>query len=129
MIENGDAMPPELEGDSNADVTFVTWGSTYAYVKSAIRLLAKEGIKVNHLNFTDIYPIPREKTLSILKKCKRLISVEANMCNALCRQILSETAFEITEHINRFDGEPFTGEYIVKEFKKLGSKKKQLINV
>ena len=82
-------------------------------------MLEQEGIKVNHLNFTDIYPIPREKTLEMLKSCKRLISVEANMCNSLCCQILAETGFEIMEHINRFDGEPFTGEYIVKEFEKL----------
>ena len=73
--------------------------------------------------------MPREKTLAVLKKCRRLISVEANMCNSLCRQILSETGFEITEHLNRFDGEPFTGEYIVKEFKKLAIKKKQLVSV
>jgi len=129
MIVNGDAKPPTLEGEANAETTFVTWGSTYAYVQSAIKLLASEGIKVNHVNFTDIYPIPREKTLSVLKGCKRLISVEANMCNSLCHQILGETGFEISEHINRFDGEPFTGEYIVKEFKKLGSKKKQLVSV
>ena len=126
MIENGDAKPPVLEGDANADTTFVTWGSTYAYVKSAIKMLEQEGIKANLLQFTDIYPMPCEKILKMLKSCKRLISVEANMCNSLCRQILSETGFEITEHINRFDGEPFTGEYIVKEFKKLASKKKEL---
>ncbi|MBI3309015.1 MAG: 2-oxoacid:acceptor oxidoreductase subunit alpha [Candidatus Melainabacteria bacterium] len=91
MIENGDAKPPVLEGDIKAETTFVTWGSTYAYVKSAIRLLEKEGIKVNNLHFTDVYPIPKEQTLAMLQKCKCLISVEANMCNSLCRQILAET--------------------------------------
>jgi len=50
------------------------------------------------------------------------------MCNSLCRQILTETGFEIREHINRWDGEPFTGEYIVKELKK-NAKNKQLVNV
>lgn len=128
MIENGDAKPPVLEGDTNAKTTFVSWGSTYGYVKSAISLLEKEGIKANHLHFTDIYPIPREKTLALLKKCNRLISVEANMCNSLCRQILAETGFEIREHINRWDGEPFTGEYIVKELKKKPIIEKQLVS-
>ncbi|MBI3309045.1 MAG: 2-oxoacid:acceptor oxidoreductase subunit alpha, partial [Candidatus Melainabacteria bacterium] len=88
----------------------------------------KEGIKVNNLHFTDVYPITKEQTLAMLQKCKCLISVEANMCNSLCRQILAETGFEITEHINRFDGEPFTGEYIVKEFKKKLEASKQLVN-
>ena len=129
MINNGDAKPPVLEGDANSEITFVTWGSTYAYAKSAIKLLQDEGIKVNQLQFTDIYPIPREQTVSLLKKCKRLISVEANMCNSLCRQILAETGFEIKEHINRYDGEPFTGEYIVKELKKKLTANKQLVGV
>ena len=128
MIDNGDAKPPDLEGDVNAKTTFVTWGSTYSYIKSAIKLLEKEGINANHLHFTDIYPIPREQTLALFKKCKRLISVEANMCNSLCRQILAETGFEITEHINRWDGEPFTGEYIVNELKKKHAADKQLVN-
>ena len=128
MIENGDAKPPVLEGDINAKTTFVTWGSTYGYVKSAISLLEKEGVKANHLHFTDIYPIPREQTLGLFKKCNRLISVEANMCNSLCRQILAETGFEITEHINRWDGEPFTGEYIINELKKKSLADKQLVS-
>lgn len=128
MVETGDAQAPILEGDPSAETTFMTWGSSYGYAKAAIKLLAAEGIKVNHVHFTDVYPIPRDKTLAVLKKCKRIISVEANMCNSLCTQVLAQTAFEVTEHINRWDGEPFTGEYIVGEFKKLAVKK-QLANV
>lgn len=128
MVSSGDALPPTLEGDANAETTFMTWGSTYNYAKEAINLLAAEGIKVNHLHFTDVYPIPRAKTLELMNKCKRIVSVEANMCNSLCRQVLAETAYEVTEHINRWDGEPFTGECIVEEFKKLAVKK-QLANV
>lgn len=127
MITNGDVEAPTLEGDASAETTFMTWGSSYSYAKEAINLLAAEGIKVNHLHFTDVYPIPREATLAQLKKCKRIISVEANMCNSLCTQVLAQTAFEVTEHINRWDGEPFTGEYIVNEFKKLATKK-ELVN-
>lgn len=128
MVTSGDAQPPSFEGDANAETTFMTWGSTYNYAKEAINLLAAEGIKVNHLHFTDVYPIPRAKTLELMNKCKRIVSVEANMCNSLCREVLAQTAYEVTEHINRWDGEPFTGEYIVEEFKKL-SVKKQLASV
>lgn len=127
MVTAGDVLPPTLEGDANAETTFMTWGSTYNYAKEAVKLLAAEGIKVNHLHFTDVYPIPRAATLELMNKCKRIISVEANMCNSLCRQVLAETAYEVTEHINRWDGEPFTGEYIVNEFKKLVAKK-SLVN-
>jgi 2-oxoglutarate/2-oxoacid ferredoxin oxidoreductase subunit alpha len=128
MVEKADVNPPTLEGDASAETTFMTWGSSYIFAKEAIDLLAEEGTKVNHLHFTDVYPMPREATLAQLKKCKRIISVEANMCNSLCREVLAQTAFEVTEHINRWDGEPLTGEFIVNEFKKLGSKKKELVN-
>lgn len=128
MVENNDAQPPQLEGDANAEITFMTWGSTYNHAKEAVNILNAQGFKVNQLHFTDLYPIPKAKTLEVLKKCKRIISVEANMCNSLCKQVLAETAFEVTEHINRWDGEPFTGEYIVNEFKKLAVKK-ELANV
>ncbi|MDD9898423.1 MAG: 2-oxoacid:acceptor oxidoreductase subunit alpha [Candidatus Melainabacteria bacterium] len=123
MVSNGDIEAPTLEGDENTETTFMTWGSSYSYAKEAINLLAEEGIKVNHLHFTDVYPMPKEATLAQLKKCKRIVSVENNMCNSLCREVLAQTAFEVTEHINRWDGEPFTGEYIVNEFKKIAAKK------
>jgi 2-oxoglutarate ferredoxin oxidoreductase subunit alpha len=123
MVSSGDVVAPSLDGDQNAEITFMTWGSTYSFAKEAIRLLALEGTKVSHLHFTDLFPMPREAALAKLRKCKRIISVEANMCNSLCKHVLAETAFEVTEHINRWDGEPFTGEYIVNEFKKLAAKK------
>lgn len=119
MVDTGDVNPPTLEGDENADITFMTWGSSHGYAKEAINMLKAEGTTVNHLHFTDIYPIPREATLKQLAKCKRVISVEANMCNSMCKQLLAETAYEVTEHINRWDGEPFTGQFIVNEFKQL----------
>ena len=119
MVDTGDVNPPTLEGDESADLTFMTWGSSHSYAKEAIRILEAEGTTVNHLHFTDVYPIPKEATLKQLAKCKRIISVEANMCNSMCKQLLAETGFEITEHINRWDGEPFTGQFIVNEFKQL----------
>lgn len=121
MIDTGDVKAPTLEGDENADITFMTWGSSYGYAQEAINMLKEEGTKVNHLHFTDIFPIPREATLKQIAKCKRIISVETNMCNSMCRQLLAETGFEVTEHINRWDGEPFTGQFIVNEFKQLAN--------
>lgn len=127
MVDAGDVEPPTLEGDESADVTFMTWGSSYGYAKEAIKILKAEGTNVNHLHFTDVYPIPREATLELLNKCKRIVSVEANMCNSLCKQVLAETAYEVTEHINRWDGEPFTGQFIVNEFKQLANNQ-ELVN-
>ena len=65
----------------------------------------------------------KEKVKEILRSCNEIVAVENNMTNQMCKLILGETGFEITRSINRFDGEPFTGEYIVNEVKK-----KELIN-
>jgi 2-oxoglutarate ferredoxin oxidoreductase subunit alpha len=117
-VNAGDVKAPEIEGDSDAEITLLGWGSTYEYIKEATSQLKAEGMKVNQLHFTDIFPLAKDKVKEVLGSCKRIIAVENNMCNQMCRHILAETGFEITEFINRFDGEPFTAEYICNEIKK-----------
>jgi 2-oxoglutarate ferredoxin oxidoreductase subunit alpha len=112
MIESGDVQAPTLTGDANARITLMGWGSTSDFIEDACRLLRADGLKVNHLHFTDIYPLPKEKVIQIMKSCNRIIAVENNISNQMSKLILSETGFEIKEFINRYDGEPFTGEYI-----------------
>jgi len=88
-------------------------------------LLAKEGIKANQLHFVDLFPLPKERVLEILRSCKRLVSVEGNYSSQMARLVLAETGFEIQESVNRYDGEPFTGEYIRETILKLPNLKKE----
>ncbi len=123
MLKEGDIALPEITGPADAKLTLMGWGSTFDYIEDACETLRADGLSVNHLHFTDLYPMDKEKVKELLRSCNEIVAVENNMTNQMCKLILGETGFEITRSINRFDGEPFTGEYIVNEVKK-----KELIN-
>lgn len=107
----------EIWGDPNADITFVTWGSTAGVVREAIGQLAKEGIKANNLQILYIWPFPAAQTKAILERCKRVVAVEANFSAQMARHIAAETGFMITDKILKYDGEPFEPHHIVEEVK------------
>ena len=93
-------------------------GGTANPIEEAIQYLKKDGITVNHLHFTDLYPLPQERVLNILVSCREIIAVEANLSSQMVRLIRAETGFDIKRTVNRYDGEPFTGEDIYRRVKK-----------
>ncbi len=113
-----DMQPPTLTGPKNASLTLMGWGSTYDAIEEACELLAKDGVSANHLHFTDLYPLPVEPTLAVLNACKDIVAVETNYSSQMARLIRAETGFTIKRFVNRYDGEPFTGEDIVARIKK-----------
>jgi 2-oxoglutarate ferredoxin oxidoreductase subunit alpha len=98
---------PNLEGAENADLTFVTWGSTYYVVRDVRRILDKEGLKVNHLNIRYLWPFQAKEVSQILKSCKKTFIVECNFTGQLERLIRQETGISIQSHLRKYDGEPF----------------------
>jgi len=113
-----DMRPATLTGPKNAKVTLMGWGSTFDAIEEAVWLLNKDGLSVNHLHFTDIYPLPVQATLDLLNGCNEIVAVENNFSCQMSRLILAETGFQIKQQVTRYDGEPFTGEDIVERLKK-----------
>ncbi len=107
------AIAPAHTGDDNADITFVTWGTTKGPVREAIKLLSGKNIKANMIHFTWLYPFP-EKAHEMLKKAKRLVLVEQNSMGQLGGLIRKYTGIHIEERILKYDGRPFFPEEIVK---------------
>ena len=127
-MRNEDMQAPELRGTKDAEITLMGWGATYDMITEACELLTAEGYSVNQLHFTDLFPMNREKVREVLESCKDIVAIENNISNQFPKLLLSETAFEVKKSINKFDGEPFTGEYIANAVKNL-STKKELANV
>lgn len=67
-----------VEGDEDADILVVGWGSTYGHITTAVSELRKEGKKVAHTQFNYIYPLPRN-TEEIFKKYKKILVCELNL--------------------------------------------------
>lgn len=108
---------PRIEG-GDAPITLVTWGSTKPIIKDAIKFLANDGIKVNHLHITYMQPFHKEVG-NILRKCKRPILIENNATAQLGELIAEQTGFIINDKILQYDGWPFAPEQIAQKVKEV----------
>ena len=113
-----DMRLPTLTGPADAEITLMGWGSTYDAIEEAVQYCANEGLLVNHLHVTDLFPLPVEGVLEILNSCREIVAIENNFSSQMTRLIRSETGYHIKRTVNRYDGEPFTGEDIFKRLKR-----------
>jgi len=101
-----DMNPPKAcYGDS--ETLIVSWGSTQGAVIEAVTMLRKEGMNVGCLNFTDIWPLPMEETISALSKAKRFFVVEGNQTAQFASLIRQQTGLTHSGTILKYDGRPF----------------------
>lgn len=114
---------PRLEGEKDAEVTLVCWGSTFGVVKEAAELLTEQGVKTNFLVIKYIAPFHTREVTEILSKCKNKISVEVNFRSQMARMIRMETGIKMDGHVNRYDGEPLTPGEVAETVKQIIGKK------
>lgn len=120
VARHEDMRLPVLTGPSDADVTLMGWGSTYDAIEEACQYLKEAGVNANHLHFTDLYPLPVEDVLEILNSCREIIAIETNFSSQMVRLLRAETGFNnVKRTVNRYDGEPFTGEDIFKRLQEV----------
>ncbi|MDY7075724.1 MAG: 2-oxoacid:acceptor oxidoreductase subunit alpha [Chloroflexota bacterium] len=104
---------PVRYGPQEAEVTFVSWGSTYGPLREAVdRLNAEQEGRANFLHFADLWPFPTEAVTVALESTRRLIGVENNATAQLATLIRANTGQKMDDTILRYDGRPFTPEYI-----------------
>ena len=104
---------PKLEGPADAELTLVTWGSTYGVVKETAEELTKAGTKTNFLCIKYIAPFHSKEVKELLSKCKKKVSVEVNFTSVMAKFIKMETGVSMDGHVNRYDGEPLEPDYII----------------
>jgi 2-oxoglutarate ferredoxin oxidoreductase subunit alpha len=107
-------MQYALHGPADADLTIVAWGSTKGTILDALRILEGEGKKVNFLQCRLMRPFPAKAVGDILRKAKKVVSIEENYSGQLATHIAAETGFLITDRINKYDGRPFSEDEMVK---------------
>lgn len=107
----------ELNGEKDADVLVVSWGSGEGAVADAVGRLQQEGKSIAHANFNYIMPLPKN-TKEILSGHKKIIVCELNegqFVNYL-RMNFEEYAFL---QYNKVQGLPFTVNELVDKFNHL----------
>jgi len=110
-----DALVKDLEnyettkfyGSEEADVTILGWGSTKGPIREAMKLLNKEGVKVNYLQIVYLNPFPVANVKKILKSAKKTIVVESNKTSQLSSLIREHLLVTVDHKILKYNGRPF----------------------
>ena len=103
---------PEVEGDEDAEVTLVGWGSTWGVIGEAMEQLRAEGVRVNRLAVKWILPLHGDEIAGTLSASKRVLIVENNHSGQFHRYLRGETGVTADGHIRKYDGEPFMPHHI-----------------
>ena len=115
-----DLNPPEIYGIENAEITLLTWGSTWGAANEAMEKLAAQGVSINQLHFCDVFPLRTAKLREVFAQAKQIISVEQNITSQFASLVRMQTGLAVTQHINKYDGRPMTPEWIIHELKEGG---------
>lgn len=110
-----DAMGPERYGPADAEALLICWGSTYGPCREAVDRLAAAGRSVAMLSFAQVWPLRAEEVRQAIGDAKRVICVEGNQTGQFASALREIIAIGDCERIARYDGMPFTPEYIVRE--------------
>ncbi len=109
--------PPFLYGDHDPRVVLTGWGSTYGVMKEAVDALATT-TSIAMLHFSEVFPLPHRERFDyvrFLERAKHSLCVENNATGQFSRLMRSETGFEFSGHIHKYDGRPFTVEGLTGE--------------
>lgn len=109
--------PPVFYGESRPDVILVGWGSTFGIMREAVKALSGT-VKIAMLHFSEIFPFPSNQSfdyIEILEKAKMTLCIEQNASGQFARLMKTETGFDFTGKINRYDGRPFLVEELLGE--------------
>ena len=99
-----------VEGDEDAELTVVGWGSTYQILEETRQNLQAEGHSVRLVQCRQIWPFPARKMEALLNASQRTVCVENNYGGLFARLLRQETGIHIPLAVHKFDGEPFSAE-------------------
>jgi len=103
-----------FSNEDQFDTLIVGFGSTFAQIQEAQKLLMEQGESVGHLQLKILEPFPTKKVQEIVQKAKRVLVVDNNATG----QLLGLLKREVNEHekftkLLKYDGNPFTIKEIV----------------
>ncbi len=110
---------PVRYGSPKAELTLISWGSTYGPLRETVDRLNAEGKSANMLHIRDVWPFPTEKVRAALAGAGRTVMVEGNATGQMAFLLEAHAGVKIDHHIRRYDGRPFSPEYILAGLKEV----------
>jgi 2-oxoglutarate ferredoxin oxidoreductase subunit alpha len=100
-----DIPPAVVEGDEDAELLIVGWGSTWGAITSAVQRLREEGQKVARVHLTHLNPFPANLG-EVLQRYPKIVVPEMNL-GQLSRLLRAEYLVD-AKSISKIMGQPFT---------------------
>jgi len=113
-IEKIEVPNLEVDGDADADLLIVGFGSTYGHLHSAMDELKAKGYKVAQAQFKYLNPLPKN-TAQVLSKYKKVVVAEQNMGQLAAYLRMKIDGF-VPYQFNQVKGQPFVVEELVNAF-------------
>ena len=108
-----EVLAPQHEGTPDAELLLVCWGSTKGPVLEAAAILREQGKKVATLHFAQVWPLIPEQFLDLLGSASKVVCIEGNATGQFARLLRRESGFALPHRVLRYDGLPFTAQYII----------------
>ncbi len=99
-----DIPPLEVDGDEDAEILVLGWGSTFGSVRAAARRARNDGVKVATANLRYLHPMPRNVD-EVLRSYDKILIPELNT-GQLLKLIRAEFLIDAVG-LNKVAGEPF----------------------
>lgn len=113
-----DAPKPIIEGNKQAELLIITWGSPTGTIQEAINnLSAEERKKVALMQIITLHPIHEKEIQKAIDSAKRTMIVEYNYSSQLGKIIQEEALRKIDEKYLRITGREFTPEEMINKIK------------
>jgi 2-oxoglutarate ferredoxin oxidoreductase subunit alpha len=108
----GEALPPQVYGAAQPQVTLLGWGSTYGPLRESVDLLSAEGVTARLVHLSQPWPLPTNLA-DMLNDSGHLVAVEQNATGQMAHLLRGETGVAAQGNIRRFDGRPMSPAFIV----------------
>jgi len=104
--------PPNHFGPEHAEVSIILFGTTKMPAREAMKWLEAEGVSVNMLQLTTMWPFPAKEVSAFMERATRTLIIEGNATGQLEGLILEHCLAKVGHRLHRIDGRPFSPEQI-----------------
>ncbi len=104
-------------GPKDAPLTLACWGSSLGPVQEAAARLTASGVPARMVHFSELWPFPQAAVADALEGTRKLVMVEMNATGQFNRLLRQETGIQADHLVLKYDGAPFTPEYILRGLK------------
>ena len=98
-----DIPPVEVEGDADAELLVLGWGSTWGAIGAAVRRVRARGLKVAHAHLVHLNPFPANLG-EVLRRYPKVLVPEMNL-GQLCRMVRAEYLVD-ARSLSKVQGQP-----------------------